>query len=371
MDFEEYQNGRFRHIHNNTVILLWVGSLITFIAEFSLFLITLKNNHFPQTPQIYFLKRIVCPSGINIIASLVVTLVTRSQTVSIKRKNYICSFAVLICVTSISSFHTYFAIMMASVCFALFNAVLYADKKLFFSIVIGVFVCYLIVSCSFFFECHYFITVDKIMTFICYTLVILIAIFFARVILNEQIRQLDYIYTNYLRQTTLIEELKLEPMTHLYNKACMEDCLDSIIRNYEERTPCAIAMIDIDHFKRINDKYGHEAGDTVLLKLSALMKKHVASTKNCFRFGGEEFVITFHNMDRNEIEKIISAMNNELKETRFDFAPKEIISFTTGIAFVDKSMNRSKWFNCADEAMYRGKQSGRDKIIFYDDLVKS
>ena len=143
-------------------------------------------------------------------------------------------------------------------------------------------------------------------------------------------------------------------LTHLFNRNYMMEQLKTA---YADDKPYIIAMIDIDNFKMINDRYGHSAGDEVLRKVAALMEE-ICKDGVVSRWGGEEFLILID--DPSLIEKLHQAVNdlNVLYEGQ-----KINVTMTAGVEHKSSDLTLDKWIVAADEKLYQGKNSGKNCVV--------
>ena len=126
-------------------------------------------------------------------------------------------------------------------------------------------------------------------------------------------------------------------------------------------------MLDIDHFKSVNDTYGHHVGDDVIRNLSQTLKGKTRDSDICIRYGGEEFVILLYNCDMNYISQIAQKIRNEFMDKKIETGNKIIqntISVGTAI-FPTNDENLLECIKYADLALYKAKNSGRNRVVPY------
>ena len=153
----------------------------------------------------------------------------------------------------------------------------------------------------------------------------------------------------------LSERANKDRLTHLYNRHYM---MERLKEAYEDDKPCGIAMIDIDNFKSINDRYGHSAGDEVLRKVAQTIEE-TCTDCTASRWGGEEFLI-LTGSDSGLIEKLRKAV----EDLTIEFEDKVIkVTLTAGFEPKNKELTLDKWIVSADEKLYRGKNSGKNRVI--------
>lgn len=128
----------------------------------------------------------------------------------------------------------------------------------------------------------------------------------------------------------------------------------------------SIIMIDLDHFKRINDNYSHEKGDEVLKKTSDLIKKSIRKDDILIRHGGDEFVVFLNNCPVIEAVKVMEKIQINLKNESQNFGlnPDDNVTFSVGITEKLENDNIDEVLKEADELMYQSKNSGRDKVSY-------
>ncbi len=164
------------------------------------------------------------------------------------------------------------------------------------------------------------------------------------------------------------EENSIDPLTHLYNRYYLKQISDTI-----DLTQCAILMIDIDFFKKINDTYGHKAGDTVL---ESVAKRVLSATRTfdiVIRYGGEEFLVFLNKQkDIKDTKEICQRILNSISNNPVRIEDKNI-SVTVSIG-VNTSPSKNKTLEdaiqIADEMLYEAKRTGRNKIVFLDEKNK-
>ena len=153
-------------------------------------------------------------------------------------------------------------------------------------------------------------------------------------------------------------------LTGVYNRRYFYDDMNEYLAYAEERAePYAVAMLDIDHFKQINDTYGHDGGDRAL---KTLAKKLIDETKKgdlVARFGGEEFCIVLKNVSNEEAVKFFVNLRASIANCKAQLK-KEQIKFTVsiGVAFGRSDYRLDELLELADEALYRAKENGRNRV---------
>ena len=157
-------------------------------------------------------------------------------------------------------------------------------------------------------------------------------------------------------------------LTGLYNRryffSAMQDYIDEIADSAEKY---AVAMIDIDHFKKVNDTYGHDTGDKVIIHLSEILTSRTNHKDTVARFGGEEFCIVLKNVNRFSAADIFERIRDEVEKTTVYSENGDEIKFTISIGVVINSgESLEDDINQADMMLYKAKQEGRNRVIMDD-----
>ncbi len=169
----------------------------------------------------------------------------------------------------------------------------------------------------------------------------------------------------------LKKESTIDPLTRLYNRRFGLKRLIEIIKlAMRESKPVAIAMLDIDNFKRINDTYGHLVGDYILKKIAEIVKENIRKDDLAVRFGGEEILIVLYDTDRNEAENVFERIRRLIENYPFNYEGQEIpVTVSIGYHIFypagKKDINIEELIYLADKALYEAKSSGKNKVIKY------
>jgi diguanylate cyclase (GGDEF)-like protein len=167
-----------------------------------------------------------------------------------------------------------------------------------------------------------------------------------------------------VRQNALLNALsQTDPLTGLYNRRVLLERISNEVQKYNRyETPFAILFMDVDHFKKINDSYGHDKGDRVLKLMGSLMNQHTRDTDVCVRWGGEEFMILALNTDLDNSIKLAEHFRSIVES--FDFHLETNVTISIGIAAMQKALDKEELIKMADKALYTAKASGRNCISY-------
>jgi diguanylate cyclase (GGDEF)-like protein len=161
-----------------------------------------------------------------------------------------------------------------------------------------------------------------------------------------------------------------DPLTGLYNRRRFGDVLNrefAITNRYKNQLSCI--MMDLDHFKRINDLYGHQEGDQVLQQVGRVIAANVREVDIPARYGGEEFAMLLPHTSKHDAVVVADRIAELVRNLRFHFGEDAVrLTASFGIASrLDVVSNRSSSLvEAADEALYQAKREGRDRVILYD-----
>lgn len=166
-------------------------------------------------------------------------------------------------------------------------------------------------------------------------------------------------------QRSLRTMVELDPLTGLNNRRYADSRLRQLIASIHSSSESfTIALGDIDFFKKVNDTYGHSAGDIVLSGVSELIKKHMNGHGYAARWGGEEFLFVFENLPYKQSLECLEAFVNELRQTTFTYKETNInVTMTIGVAICHPHDRLNILVKSADDKLYKGKSEGRDRIV--------
>jgi diguanylate cyclase (GGDEF)-like protein/PAS domain S-box-containing protein len=158
-----------------------------------------------------------------------------------------------------------------------------------------------------------------------------------------------------------------DPLTGLFNRRYMEESLErELSRAVRNDQPVAVLMLDIDHFKRFNDTFGHQAGDKLLRALGDFLMQRTRGQDVACRYGGEEFALIMANAAADAARKRADLLREELKELTVEYGGQTLgrVTVSIGIAvFPSNADNAEHLLKAADNALYRAKEEGRDRAV--------
>ncbi len=169
-----------------------------------------------------------------------------------------------------------------------------------------------------------------------------------------------------LRENLRYQSIR-DALTGLYNRRYLEDALLKQKHQSERsKTSFAILMLDLDHFKKINDTFGHDAGDTALKEVGEILQNEIRAGDVASRYGGEEFVLMLHDIDLGNAEKRADNIRTSISKLQLKYGAQEIIPITISIGiamYPQDSTEVASLIEIADQALYTAKKNGRNRIV--------
>lgn len=163
-------------------------------------------------------------------------------------------------------------------------------------------------------------------------------------------------------QILLRRQAITDPLTGTLNRVEMPVNLENAIAEFSQnKIKSTLCVIDIDHFKNINDTYGHDAGDTVLIGLSTFISSQISSKDKLFRIGGEEFLILMTDTDEDEGRQTADALRATVED--LPLLKGHQVTISIGVTEVEATYNWKKWMKRSDEKLYLAKQNGRNLVV--------
>lgn len=172
--------------------------------------------------------------------------------------------------------------------------------------------------------------------------------------------------TSRIERTRLLRSFMVrDSLTGLFNHTSIKDQLGrEVARAHRLNTPLAFAMIDIDFFKKVNDSYGHAAGDRVIKSLSRLLKQRLRETDIVGRYGGEEFAVILTGTDGPSAVKVLDGIRDAFSRLIHLSEDKEFsVNLSCGVADIAHFGDAIQIGDAADKALYQAKQAGRNRVV--------
>ena len=319
-------------------------------------------------PRGVYLRDYIVFPGIGLfLMNLIVDLLIRSERVPLAVKERLSLmlfslFAFYLCYT-----HDIAKVLLGAFVLPIFVSTLFSDLK----ITRWVFLlsCFLLLVLTLVHTLMGIMDGDRVMQVFVAVFMYGCAYLLAKIIIRYGKDQLATLTAFYNRQQAMQEQLKLDPFTGLYNRKTYDGYLAELLAECRSAGKCvSLAMIDLDHFKRINDLYGHASGDQVILYLAKILKDHQAQNIRAFRIGGEEFTVVFRDCEAAEAFQICEAMRKQMALATVAEIAQQTVTFSCGLVCLPPNQNEVEVYaKAADSALYTAKNNGRNQVVIYRD----
>lgn len=162
------------------------------------------------------------------------------------------------------------------------------------------------------------------------------------------------------RQRELLMQLATkDPLTGSGNRRAFEDKLASAVLHFDRTaTPASLILIDLDHFKLVNDRYGHAVGDQILCRVTEIINLRIRVTDSLYRIGGEEFVVVLEGQDIERAAHLAEQLRTLVEAN--ELVPDHLVTISLGIAELRAGETAADWLQRADNALYQSKRDGRN-----------
>ncbi len=165
------------------------------------------------------------------------------------------------------------------------------------------------------------------------------------------------------------QEIIIDPLTRVYNRRAYDDKIKQEMMGYQRYgRPTALMIVDIDHFKQVNDSYGHRTGDGVLRILSEVMKKEIREIDVLARYGGEEFALILPHTSYQRALEVAERIRQKVEASRFTYKGKPFsVTISIGVGTLQENDTLDSYVERVDQALYRAKNSGRNRVVGEED----
>jgi diguanylate cyclase (GGDEF)-like protein len=181
------------------------------------------------------------------------------------------------------------------------------------------------------------------------------SVVFCLVVINIMLNVLESLHTR------LLEQSLTDPLTGAFNRRHMDAHLESVLERHRRTgAPSSALLVDIDHFKRINDRLGHQKGDEVLKAVVAIIDERRRKLDLLFRQGGEEFLLLLPDTRKPEAMAVAESLRESIEKARI---AGEQITVSIGVGEVSREDGAADWMKRLDDALYQAKEGGRNRIM--------
>ena len=357
MDNNSLQD-RVRHqltnVHALTVLTVSlieiIGYIVLIISDVETF--SLNNA--------YLWYGVVFPITVNAITHLVARAFVNAPDKSSQRKNEVIITAALITSFVVAVIHKEYIVTSCAFIFPIILSAIFNDRKLlntsFFSSVF-ILAC---VGVAFLIE-------NSITLTTALNLIVLFGFAFVSYLcgvisINFSSQSYTTIESQAKENDKLMEDVLHDRMTGLYNHSSFTADLNKALKAPTKDTPVFLAMIDVDDFKSINDTYGHDCGDIVLISLADTLRKRCSDKITAYRYGGEEFAVILVGHNKKEAYDIIQSALDEFSSLKYPFTDRAV-TFSAGVTEYISGMTSETLFEQADKTLYSAKRQGKNRVL--------
>lgn len=358
-------------MENNISYAKWKGQLMKLnlviilalsVLEFGLYFGIRQAGKMYVGFDVYLVKYIIVPLLINMGSWLLCHSLLKREKISQRNRNFIILFSSLMICVCIACVHNDFVVVICFFSLVIIISSLFGDILL-TKMITGLSLGGMAVS-SLYAGFHeksgdvdYLFEVAVTMAFLIFTYL------FTRIIIEYNNEQLKRLSQTYHRLERLEHRILLDPLTGLYNHTAFYTILNNQLEECRESGQAVtLAVIDIDDFKKINDHFGHENGNLVLIRLSSLLQTYCGPEGYACRYGGEEFTVIFPGIKKEKARELMEKIRMEFSCSSYPFLHGEKVTFSCGIfECTDMAVHPQEIFQKADDVMYQAKDLGKNQ----------
>lgn len=164
------------------------------------------------------------------------------------------------------------------------------------------------------------------------------------------------------QQELLISLATRDPLTGAGNRRALESKLGDVVAGFSRRRSAeSLIMLDLDHFKAVNDAHGHAVGDQILIRITEIVNLRIRVTDGLYRIGGEEFVVVLQGQSIEQAAHLAEQLRTLVEAN--ELVPDRSVTISLGVAEIKDGEDRNDWLHRADEALYRAKNNGRNTTV--------
>lgn len=347
-----------------------VVSAVVFITEILVYFLMKYRGTMKVSGTVYWLRYIVMPTIINVVCILITFRVIFSRAADRWKNAAVVLYPICFC-TVIATFHGFYLVTSSIFVLPMAISVMFGEEKIVkLSAVVSLMAMGLSSFLARFFDDNWSVDVrlDNLMASViflgvCYV----ICISMLRFVKEKN----EIIAKSVSRNEEMRQALKIDSMTNLYNHTEFYRRLELYHQQYGKHKSkhLTVAVVDVDLFKKVNDTYGHEKGDAVLVQIADILKKHCKGTGHVFRYGGEEFAVIFRHKDASEVWELMEVVRRAVYERKFVEIGEDRLGISCGIYEYDgENIEPQEIFSRADRALYQAKASGRNRCVCYKNI---
>ncbi|MEA4919985.1 MAG: GGDEF domain-containing protein [Clostridiaceae bacterium] len=314
------------------------------------------------SPFQYWTQIIIPPCALLLVLSGIVDLLLRVKKIPVFAKIYITMILTLVFCIVVATFKTNMITMLVSFCVPVFVSTIFSNLKLtrniYFLSQISLLVCAAILSHSVYRDFGIWLLPETLTA----SGILISAYCLTMVLIKFTIHNQENLRRAFDKQQDMNRRIQHDVLTGLYSRAMFNERLPHLImESNDSKKILALAVLDLDHFKEVNDTFGHGVGDQVLKRLAAVLLRYRGGGFSAYRIGGEEFALLMTGYSIERAVKVCQNLNCIMGATYIEEI-EGYVTFSCGVALLEEGMDAQKLFDAADAALYEAKNSGRNKV---------
>lgn len=357
-------------LDSNELFKKWTKSVFFLAISFTIWIILgeLLNYRYSNSNYIeemtlknYFLSKMLIPIIINSLVIIISYGITKIKKISIAKKAVIPIITISLISFCFMFFHHDSPLSILSLAIPIILSILYSDSRLAktTAIMCGI-ISFLITIILLHF--NYSMGYSYIIN-LCAALIFLLAFTTTAYIMADlEVKKNELLKTSIIERNLYHEKSIIDELTKCYNRTSYEETIE---KKFKKHNKMVLSVIDLDHFKNVNDTYGHLAGDIVLQRFGKLINTINSDEVYVARYGGEEFVIVFYNHTIEKAQHKIAKLHNKFSAIAFEELENTSVTFSCGMAKKEQNDTSESLFGKADNALYKAKDTGRNKTVVY------
>ncbi len=325
-------------------------------------------NTFAIPPVTYWKNYILFPSGCMLAVTLLVNYLVNARRLPLRAKEYatlllILFFCVLLCVV-----HRVLGALLTAFVVPVFISTIFVD----FILTRRIFILSLIAQILCGMEMHFFSTrmFDQWiwLELLSASGILVASYFLAKVLICSGQYSIASLTNSINDRRHLWEQLQRDAFTSLYNRKAYDEFVWKVIEECKGSNTClSLAMLDLDNFKKVNDTFGHLAGDKVLLRLAHILLNNSDENIHAFRLGGEEFCVLLKGYCVHDAYDVCEGLRSLMESSLLPEVNNKRITFSCGLACMNKEYaDPVSLYQAADSALYAAKSKGKNQIALFD-----
>lgn len=351
---------KWRELIFKACVVVVIASMI---LEIGSYVIEAANGGLFMDPGVYRIRFIYIPLAVNWIGIILTYFNINNPNRSKRVKNTWAAVLLVLVCTNLMMVHYVYAPLLCLPVVGILVSTVFSDNTLLLGLSIYTVVAEVVACIEGYFELRmgdpqlFSDTGIAVAT-------IAISYFAGRLIIKFNAEHIEKITMESIVDQELENSVKIDPLMNINNKTTIRDFLSDQIRKYSDDKPMAILIIDIDDFRLVNDEYGYQKGDEVLVKLAELIKNFDEPDIEPFKYGGEEILVFLGNRNEEQAKVTANKLLEQAREIKYSFAPEKTITFSGGLQMYETGVPFGQWIALADSKLFNAKKNGKNHIDF-------